>query len=164
MNRARYRTSARTQINRLRRDVDELFNRADGIEETNEVAGDLSRYICVRIVGYLEQALAYCGRSVCEDSWGPTQSFALSWLNRIPNPRSDEIIKFVARFEEQWSVDLERLLSENETGQSLNALLGIRNDIAHGRNQGVSRMRALEYYTSVDSIVQFLLDRFEPRR
>ena len=156
-------TSARTQITRLRRDLDGLFERAHRLDEADELTGDISRYICVRISGYLEQALASCARSLCsQGSWGPTKQFASSWLNRTPNPRTDEIIKFVQRFDEQWAGELSAVLSENEYAQSINALLGIRNDIAHGKNQGVSRERALDYYAIADKVVDFLLNKFEP--
>jgi len=58
---------------------------------------------------------------------------------------------------------LEALLAKDELGQSINALLGIRNDIAHGKNQGISRVGAFEYYLAADAIVDFFLERFEPQ-
>lgn len=163
MSPSRYVSEARREINRLRRDLNELFERAHRLDEADELTADISRYICVRLSGYLEQSLAFCGRSLCaQKSWGEGLHFTLSWLKKTPNPRSDEIIKFVQRFSEAWAAELAQLLAEEERGQSVNALLGIRNDVAHGKSQGVSRERALEYYAVADRIVDFLLDRFEP--
>ena len=164
MTATRYNPTARTQLSRLRRDLDGLRARAEALDQSEELASDLNRYFCVRVSGYLEQALAYCGRSIsARAAWGQAQTFALSWLNRPPNPRADEVIRFVQRFDEAWAQELKDLLARDERGQSINALLGIRNDIAHGRNQGVSLVRAVEYLSIVDEIVEFLLERFEPR-
>jgi hypothetical protein len=163
MNRPRHRTSARTQVLRLRRQVEELINRVERVDEADELAADLSRYICVRTVGFLEQSITLCGRSIVSEAWGASQRFGLSWLNTTFNPRTDAIVKFVHRFDERWAAEIETYLAENENGQKVNALIGIRNDIAHGRNQGVSRLRALEYFETVSDLVDQILDRFEPR-
>lgn len=158
-----YSPVARTEIARARRDLDQLFARAHRLDEADELVGDVSRYICVRVSGYLEQALAHCARSVCaRGTWGAAQHFAFSWLHRTPNPRADEIVKFVQRFDARWADELSLVLGTNEYAQSINALLGIRNDVAHGKSQGVSLGRAYEYFTVVDDIVSFLLRKFEP--
>jgi hypothetical protein len=158
-----YLPSARREIDRLRRDLEDLFLRSGEIDEADELSADLSRYLCVRVSGFLEQALAYCGRSLCErGSWGNAQKFSLSWLRQTPNPRADQIVKFVQRFDDAWAEDLVDLLGDNERGQTINALLGIRNEVAHGKSQGISHNRVLEYFEVVEEIVAFLLERFEP--
>ena len=88
--------------------------------------------------------------------------FSLSWLERAPNPRSDEILKLVNKFDVEWSRQLKELLSEDERQTRVNSLLGIRNDIAHGKNQGVSKTQVWEYYQLAVEIVEWVLDRFEP--
>ena len=95
-------------------------------------------------------------------SSGEALRFGLSWIERPPNPRADEIIKLVSRFDSKWAQELEILLSEDERRTRVNSLLGIRNDIAHGKSQGVSKRQALEYYDLVVEIIDWVLDRFEP--
>jgi hypothetical protein len=159
----RYRPSARTAIERLERDIEALLERASAADPVEELAGDLCRYSCVRICGYLEQSLVQCARSLCDaNSWGSVQEFALSWLEKAPNPRADALVGLVRRFSGAWGEELEAFLAENEYGTRINALVGIRNDIAHGKNQGVSIMRAREYFDMTRHIVAFLLARFEP--
>jgi len=100
----------------------------------------------------LEEFAAAC--SLCEKrSSGEALRFGLSWIERAPNPRADEIIKLVSRFDSKWAQELEILLSEDERRTRVNSLLGIRNDIAHGKNQGVSKRQALEYYDIVVEII-----------
>ena len=159
----RYQPNARTAIARLERDICSLLERASHIDSAEELSGDLCRYTCVRICGYLEQALVQCARSLCEaNSWGSVQEFALSWLEKSPNPRADVMTSLVRRFSGKWADELDAFLTENEYATRINALVGIRNDIAHGKNQGVSLTRAKEYFLLAKEVVKFLLDRFEP--
>ena len=159
----RYRPSARTAVIRLEGDIRTLLDRAARIDPAEELSGDLCRYACVRICGYLEQALVQCARSLCDvNSWGNVQEFALSWLEKAPNPRVDAICGLVRRFNGEWADELDVFLQKNEYATRINALVGIRNDIAHGKNQGVSLTRANEYFALASHVVEFLLDRFEP--
>jgi hypothetical protein len=160
---SRYRQSARAEIQRLKRQLETLFLRVEGLEEQDEISGDLHRYLCVRVSGFLEQALVAAARSLCESRSGAHGlRFALSWLERAPNPRADEIIKLVARFDASWADQLRTLFSDDERGTRVNSLLGIRNDIAHGKNQGVTRRQAWEYFKLTEEIVEWILERFEP--
>lgn len=63
---------ARSQIARLKSQLDDLYIRADPrLIDDPEVAGDLARYLCVRVSGYLEQAAAIIFRNYCmKNSWG----------------------------------------------------------------------------------------------
>jgi hypothetical protein len=163
MNAARYRTSARTEINRLKRSLEKLYLRCDQLDSGSEISGDMNCYLCVRVSGFLEQSLLAASRSLCEArSSRESLKFSLSWLERAPNPRADEIIRLVNRFDANWSQELRTLLSEDERQTRINSLLGIRNDIAHGKNQGVSKTQAWEYYQLAVEVVDWILDRFEP--
>lgn len=160
---SRYRTSARAEINRLKRSLEDLYLRCDQLDSGSEISGDMNRYMCVRVSGFLEQSLLAAARSLCEArSSREALRFSLSWLERAPNPRSDEIVKLVNRFDSAWSQQLRDLLSEDERQTRVNSLLGIRNDIAHGKNQGVSKTQVWEYYQLAVELVDWVLDRFEP--
>ena len=93
---------------------------------------------------------------------GIALSFAQSWLERSTNPRAQEVIRLIGRFSTVWAEELKLFLSEDERYSRINALLGIRNDIAHGRNQGVSRGQAWDYYQLVCDILEWVLDRLDP--
>jgi len=161
---ARHSHEARFQISRLKSELDELYIRADPRSIGDpEVAGDLARYLCIRVSGYLEQATAIILRSYCtKNSWGDVQQFAMSWLDRTPNLSSDSLLRLVERFNKAAAGELTELLKIEERGSSINALIGIRNDIAHGRNQGLSRMQAWRYFEVVELVIEWLIGRFDP--
>lgn len=158
-------TGARWQLKRLKDDLDELYVRADprGFDDP-EIAADLGRYLCVRVSGFLEQATSIILREYCEkNSWGDVQQFSLSWLDRMPNLSHDILVKMVSRFNKNISRDLEEFLLKEERKSRINALIGIRNDVAHGKQQGMSRQQAWEYYEVADLVIEWLLDRFDPQ-
>lgn len=154
----------RSQVGRLTSQLNELYVRADPRSISDpEIAGDLACYLCVRVSGYLEQATAIILRGYCaKNSWGDVQQFAMSWLDRTPNLSSDALLYLVGRFNRSAADDLGEFLAIEERGSSLNALIGIRNDVAHGRNQGLSRMQAWQYLEVVELVIEWFLDKFDP--
>jgi hypothetical protein len=160
----RHSTEARWEIGRLKNQLDELYIRADPREISDpEIAGDLARYLCIRVSGYLEQATAIILRDHCaKNSWGMVQQFAVSWLDRTPNLSKDALVKLVRRFNNQTADELDEFLSVEERGSGLNALIGLRNNIAHGRQQGMSREQAWDYFALVELIIEWLLAKFDP--
>ena len=159
-----YNPSARTELARLRRSLNAVFERAADVDPSTELAGDMSRYVCLRVSGFLEQSLLALGRSACERmSGGTAKTFGLSWLERAPSPSSGEIVRFIRRFSNKWAAELKALLDDDQRGGRLNALVGIRNDVAHGKNQGVSVHQAQGYYDLAVEIIDWIADRLEPK-
>jgi len=158
-----YKPRARTDVARAKRQLEELFELAESLDEATEVAGEINRYLIIRTCGYLERGLLVAARSLCSQKCTTeVLRFSHSFLERGPNPKSAEIVRLVERFSDVWARQLQRLLEEEEREERLNALVGIRNDIAHGKNQGVTRRQAWEYFEVVDLVVEWLLQRFEP--
>jgi hypothetical protein len=148
----------------LKTQLEELYVRSDPRDFAEpEISADMARYLCIRVSGFLEQATAIILREHCaKNSWGKVHQFATSWLDRIPNLSQPGLLKLIYRFSSQTGKDLEEFLSAEERGSSLNSLIGLRNDIAHGRNQGMSREQAWQYFSVVEAIVEWLLVNFDP--
>jgi hypothetical protein len=161
---AKHSIEARSQIKRLRSQLEDLYIRADPRSMSDqEIAGDLASYLCIRVSGYLEQATTVILRAHCtKNSWGTVHQFAMSWLDRAPNLSSEALVKLVWRFNPQAAQELTEFLAIEERSSSLNALIGLRNNIAHGRQQGMSREQAWDYFALVELIVEWLLDYFDP--
>ncbi len=159
---ARYAPIGRKAVANLRRDLDSLITRAESQDDL-ELRADLAKYACLRLAGFLEQALLSCGRSVvAAESRGRAASFADSHLDKSFNPRRDAITAFVGRFDTGWQEQVELFLGESERGQTINALVGIRNQIAHGANQGISIERVKEYRSVVTLLLDCIVDLFDP--
>jgi hypothetical protein len=150
-------------VARARKDLHDLVARIDDANHPSEIDADLRKYQCIRIAGFVEQALLSSCRALCpRESFARGESFTMSWLERAPNPRADEIARIVRRFDTAWADEFEDFLSEYERGNRINALLGIRNQVAHGKDQGVSKVSAEGYLEVASEIVDWLLERFDP--
>ncbi len=150
-------------MQRLRNELDAVFARADVPELDLETRSDLARYACVRLTGYLEQSLLNCGLSLIgNQAGGAARRFGESYLAKSFNPTQGEIADFVGRFDLLWKEALEIWLAEFERGQTINAIVGIRNQIAHGGSQTISIERLKQYRFVVEDLLAWLLDRFDP--
>lgn len=158
-----YSPIARVEVARLKRDLDELVKRCEELDPADEVRADAYRYAYVRLGGFLEQALMSAGKAVCHRlSGGQAQAFGLSWLDRTKNPRAEEILAFVRRFDQTWATELEEWLDSDERKTTINSLIAMRNDIAHGKSSGASASTFHDYYVVVHELVDWLIERFEP--
>ena len=153
---------SKTTIAKMRKSLDEIFDRADKSEEL-QLRNDLAKYACMRLTGFLEQALVELGRECVKNrSGGAARSYSLSYLEKSFNPKRDAILRFIGRFDSAWRNEIEVLLDEDERGNSLSSLVGIRNQIAHGKDQGISIDRLRDYRKVVDFTVDHLIARFAP--
>lgn len=125
----------------------------------------LARLLVLRSCGHLEQTVAACARGYIEGkSGGPLRSFGLSWLSRSRNPSEATLLTFAGKFDALWAQDLEYLLAENNEllRNQLNNLVGYRNKIAHGENQGVNREKALALCDAAEEIADWWIRSLNP--
>lgn len=130
-----------------------------------ETLGWLSRLLVVRSCGHLEQVVKECSRAHIENrSGGPVQTFALSWMDRSRNPSRENLVGLLARFNVQWSSELETMLDadDQKLHRDLAWAVDTRNRIAHGENQGASAEKALTTRESLEEIAQWWVLRTNP--
>lgn len=160
-----YAPIARTQIARLQRDLDALVKRCEELSAGTETEADAYQYAYVRLCGLLEQSLLWVGRALVHRlATTEAQAFGLSYLDRSGrNPTEDFLVASVRRFNSEWAADLELWLAEDDRGGSINSLVGIRNGIAHGSSFGGSSRSFVNYYVVVYELIDWLLERFDPK-
>lgn len=122
---------------------------------------DLRRYLCLRCAGFLEQ-VTY---DVLDDylrrkSGSPVREFATSYFSRAPNLTPDGFMRLIARFGEKHEKSLADFLDEADRRFALGDLLGVRNEIAHGRYQPGRRDDPSRYRNLCEDIYRFLVDRY----
>lgn len=121
---------------------------------SDEVQGQLARFLVVRSAGHLEFTLHECIAGYVEEKSIPAiGSFVRSGLPRGANPHPDTLAKQLRRLDPSWGDDLDRFMDEEDglRRRTLAAMVEQRNKIAHGQNEGVGVRKAKEYAeTSVD--------------
>lgn len=125
----------------------------------------LTRFLVVRSCGYLEQAVHETVVAHLEHhSYGTAKSFAMSWLERSTNPSVENLLKLVGRLDHGMQTDLEELLKHNghHLAQNLALLVGRRNQIAHGENEGMTTQAAIGLVDVAREIANWFILRLDP--
>jgi hypothetical protein len=158
-----YSPTAETETKRLLRQLDGLVARCEELQESAEIRADAYRYAYIQLAGFLEQSLIFAGRSlVHRRAVAEGLQHGLTYLDRFRrNPTDSAILEYVARFDERWADDLAAWFEIDNRGDRINALIGIRNGLAHGSSFGGGARSFADYYVVVLELVEWLVDRFE---
>lgn len=125
----------------------------------------LTRFLLVRICGYLEQVVHEAIRGyVGVRSFGLVKSFAISHLSMSRNPTPSNLLALVGRLDSNLCDELQELLEADDQRlhRELSKLVAIRNLIAHGHNEGLTPTRALALRNDADLIAEWFLTKFDP--
>src|SRR4029079_18492169 len=96
-------------------------------------ASDYARLLVVLLSGLVEASLSELAMERSRnESYGATQSFVVSMLDRAPNPTPDAIRGILGRFDAMWAMKWDSHLTL-EKREALASVVGLRNNIAHGR-------------------------------
>jgi hypothetical protein len=157
------------EVTELRHKLDELAElvRQPYAGQPQEVRDWLARVLVVRSCGYLEQTtLEVCRGYVHGRSGGPVRAFGRSWLERGSNPTPDALIALVGRFDATWAANLHEVLEDDDQRlyREVSFLVDRRNKIAHGLNEGIGTVKALQLSQIACEVSDWFIARFNPER
>jgi hypothetical protein len=149
----------------------DLLRLASAIRDRPEARSDdeqiwLTRFFIIRQVGFLEQAVKEILKGyVRGTSGGPTRAFALSFLERSKNPSPENLVETVGRFDATMAGNLDDWLQSDDQKiyRDISLVVSRRHLIAHGQNEGMGSLRALQLCTSVCEVVDWFIDEFRSR-
>ena len=135
-------------------------------EQPDEVTSALARFLIVRTCGHLERVVQECFTTyVHHNSYGRVRDFSASWLKRMENPSPKRLLELVGRFDSSLKDELESLFKENdgELAREIGLLIGLRNKIAHGENEGAGPRKALDLMNYSKVLTDWFVRNFDPR-
>mgnify|MGYP000863797183 CR=1 FL=1 len=151
----------RHEVKRLQGLVQNAFDRYGELPIGSQVQSDFSRYLCVLVAGYMEQAVQELALAWCRSQSSPSvQRFAGRQLSRLQNLNPAKLAQTVGSFSADWQEELETDLADELV--ALGTVVANRHLIAHGGTVGVSFVRISESFVMVQDIVDFLIERFDP--
>jgi hypothetical protein len=148
-------SSARREAARLKQQLDALYtNYSTALHDVPiNFQGELHKYMCVRLAGYLEQLIFVAVVGYLKSTAGPqAASFALSNWKHAPNLSPQAIQSLFDRFGGPWDDDLKQFLEDTDRKGALGTLIKIRNDTAHGDSYSGSLPSVASYKQLVDEI------------
>lgn len=150
---------ARREVVRLKQELDDAFDRYDSALRTMPIAfqGDVHKFMCVRLSGYLEQLFFTAITGYLKSTGGKAGGFGLSYFRNAPNLRPETLSRLIARFGDEWSQSLEAHLDQHDRRGQLGTMLKVRNTTAHGGNYRGSRPSVQTYKGLVDDLHNWTL-------
>lgn len=125
-----------------------------GIDE--ELRSSLARYACVLTSGYLEESVRIIVGTWCRDKSHPhIHTYVGRQLDWFLNPKLGKILEILSHFSLAWNESFADLLTDEEK-DAINSVVNNRNQIAHGRNVGISPEPMKRYFKSCKSAMHKL--------
>lgn len=148
------------QQDRLKR----LFEYADNLQENAEIDTEIkahfAQYLCVQTSGFIETSvktiLQEYVRSKTEDQ--PTLNLVDARMKRTLNPGRSTLLPLIGEFSKDWS-DLIRVGLRNELGTSLDSVVSIRNQVAHGEDVTLTLHDMQRYFDHAQMVVRLIYEQ-----
>jgi hypothetical protein len=129
--------------------------------EQLKLQDDLRRYLCLRCAGFLEQVTYTILTEFLEQkSSSPVLEFAKSYFNRAPNLKAKTFVELLAKLGSDYSSAFEIFLEAGGRRDTLNDLLDVRNDVAHGKYHGGRKLQPDRYVSLCEDIYDWLVETF----
>ena len=136
---------------RIETEIASLFEQAGSLKE--ELQASLARYACVLAASYLEAAFRELASSYTRSRTGDTiRRYVDSTLGTFRDPNMEKILQLLGRFSEEYR----RSLEEQTVGKlkdSVDSIAANRNNVAHGRQSGISLGKVQKYYYDARTVV-----------
>lgn len=146
-------------------ELSDLVREQARASDSQEIVSWLARLLVIRSCGYLEQTVAETFRAYTKRlSYGHVRNFSLGWLDRTQNPTPAALETLAGRFDQGLREELSTLLDADDgrLRRELATLVDRRNRIAHGLNESVGVVKALDLYRVACEIADWFILRFGP--
>jgi hypothetical protein len=133
-----------------------LIDQARGIEAL-EMQAHWSRYVCVLVAGFLENAhLELFGRYAKSCSSPDVGRFVDATLKRVRNPKAGRFLETARAFNPAWEQPLSEFLDDNGRKDAIDSVMANRHLIAHGKDSDVSLARVVDYLSKCVEVLEFI--------
>ena len=141
-------------------ELDSLFAKLNKLEA--ELQPHFSRYLCVLVSGFLENAVSlifidYIKRKKPSPD---IQVYIENNLRWFQNPKMEKILELAGSFNQTWQENLS-IATKGEIADSVNTLVNTRNSIAHGGTIGINPKTIASYYNKVLELIDLLEKELE---
>lgn len=154
--------TGRREVARLKGKLDATLKRAPSPSADIENQADFAKYFCVLVSGFLENALiALVLDFVQKQSPPEVQLYVEKRLDRWTNPSTDKVLILLGDFSADWRKRAEAFIIDDRKA-TVNSLVGLRHQIAHGGSVGTSIAQVKVYYLATIEVVDFIADLIDP--
>ena len=135
--------------------LDNLFKKIETISEISDQA-EWSKYLCVLVSGYLEEALRILLEEYVSQTASPNvKNFIAQEIERITNCKTTKIETILERFSLDWKHEFSTKITD-KIKNSINSIVDNRNSLVHGKNVGITYTQISGHYENVNRAVRIL--------
>lgn len=139
--------------------LDYLFSRGAAFSEDLELQSHWARYLCILVSGFMERAIRDAYKQYAlENAVPPVGNYVGGKLKQFQNPKMEKIIQLTQAFSPEWAEALQSTADE-ESKAAVDSVVALRNQIAHGRNSGITFVRIKTYYEQALKVVEIIEDQ-----
>ncbi|MDO5751080.1 MAG: HEPN domain-containing protein [Rothia sp. (in: high G+C Gram-positive bacteria)] len=146
--------------------LDDIVNSLDNLEDA------ISKFLLLRSAGHVEYVVKNMVKDavkhyVLRDSSQESEYFTKllnSALadNQVVNPSWGNIVKHISQYDKDWKEAIDDRIDE-DAKENLNRITKIRNSVAHGGSQNVSRVKAIEDSEFAEEFANIVVDVISPK-
>lgn len=141
--------------------IDHVFEIARGHHGDVKLQGHLACHLCVSVSGFIEVSVQELIAEYVRRKAAPAvASFVSHRLERFTNATAAKIVELLGEFDEGLGGIYERTIS-GKMKDSLDGVVNVRHQIAHGRNTGITLVVMENYYKDVVRAVEELERLFD---
>lgn len=141
---------------RYRQRLDNLFGQISVFSGNPELQSQWARYLCVLVSGFLETSICAIYGEFARRTASPyVANFVKCELGSFQNPKMGKILDLTRAFNPQWANQLEAA-TEGQLKDAVDSVVANRNQIAHGRDVGITYARIKGYYEDVIQVVNLI--------
>lgn len=141
---------------RYKQHLDSLFGQISVFSGNSELQAQWARYLCVLVSGFLETSIRSIYGEFARRTASPyVANFVKCELGSFQNPKMGKILDLTRAFNPQWANQLEAA-TEGELKDAVDSVVANKNQIAHGRDVGITYARIKSYYEDVIQVVNLI--------
>lgn len=147
------------QIQRLH---DLLGKATQASSDDISLQGHWARYLCVMVAGLVENGLKeIISEYINNKTHKPIANYATSYLTKFQNPKAEKVMELVGLFKSEWRKELEIFLSNDGRKDAIDSIMNNRNQIAHGKDVGITVVNVKTYLNKIISTLEFIEAKFK---
>ena len=136
--------------------LDILFVRLKSFLGDEEAAAHWSRYLCVLLSGFIENAMRILLSEYAKARSHPNISHFVSHsISGLTNLKEERMQQILGSFSDAWRTDFAQMISD-EQKDALDSVIANRHNIVHGRSVGVSPVSIQTYYARVLEVLDLI--------
>lgn len=138
--------------------LDSLFKEVSLIQEGEINKAHLTRYLCVRTSGYLENVVRILIAHFCDGtSPKPINNYIIKRTKYLTNLDYKKLKSLLGEFDPDWSLEFDKKITEQQKS-SINSVISNRNNIAHGNQDSITYRDMTSYYKDVKDVCKILIE------